>query len=59
MPLVVVRDKFLSFFLPSGAIVLNIETSPGGGIDVEVGYGLDDVNDETSNIALNLGPKRQ
>ena len=64
MPLVVVGDELLSFFL-SGAIVpwetsvvLNIDASPVGGIDIKVGYSLDDVNDETPNVALNFGQKR-
>ena len=63
MPLVVVGDELLSFFL-SGAIVpwetsvvLNIDASPVRGVDVKVGYSLDDVYDETPNIALNFGRK--
>lgn len=63
MPLVVVGDELLSFFL-SGAIVpwetsvvLNIDASPVRGVDVKVGYSFNDVYDETPNIALNFGRK--
>ena len=63
MPLVVVGDELLSFFL-SGAVVpwetsvvLNIDASPVHGVDVKIGYSLDDVDDKTPNIALYFSRK--
>ena len=63
MPLVVVGDELLSFFLSGAAVpweasvVLNIEASPVRGVDVKIGYDLND-DDKTPNIALNFNRKR-